>query len=42
VVYGAVLVGFALMTVRAMIVAILNWRRGYSVLERPAEFQAVT
>jgi TRAP-type C4-dicarboxylate transport system permease small subunit len=42
IVYGAVLVGFALMTVRAVIVAILNWRRGYSVLERPAEFQAVT
>jgi TRAP-type transport system small permease protein len=35
IVYGAVMFGFALMTVRAVQVGILNWRRGYSTLERP-------
>ena len=35
IVYGAVLVGFALMSWRAVGVAIANWRRGASVLERP-------
>jgi len=35
IVYGVVMFGFALMTVRAVQVAILNWRRGYSALERP-------
>ena len=34
-VYGVVMFGFVLMTVRAVQVAIGNWRRGYSVLERP-------
>jgi len=34
-VYGMVMFGFALMTVRAVQVAIGNWKRGYSVLERP-------
>jgi len=35
IVYGAVLLGFALMTWRAVIVAIENWKRGASVLEQP-------
>jgi TRAP-type C4-dicarboxylate transport system permease small subunit len=35
IVYGAVLAGFALMTWRAVGVALANWRRGASVLERP-------
>ena len=34
-VYGVVMFGFALMTVRAVQVAIGNWKRGYSILERP-------
>jgi len=34
-VYGVVLFGFVLMTVRAVQVAIVNWRRGASVLEEP-------
>ena len=34
-VYGFVLAGFALMTWRAVDVAIDNWKRGASVLERP-------
>lgn len=34
-VYGFVLAGFALMTWRAVGVAIANWKRGASVLERP-------
>ena len=34
-VYGVVLLGFALMTWRAAGVAAANWRRGASVLERP-------
>jgi TRAP-type C4-dicarboxylate transport system permease small subunit len=33
--YGFVCFGFALMTWRAVGVAIDNWKRGYSVLERP-------
>ena len=33
--YGFVALGFALMTWRAVDVAVGNWRRGYSVLERP-------
>ena len=33
--YGVVLIGFALMTWRAVLVARLNWRRGASVLEVP-------
>jgi TRAP-type transport system small permease protein len=35
IVYSAVLVGFALMTWRALGVAIANWKRGASVLEQP-------
>jgi TRAP-type C4-dicarboxylate transport system permease small subunit len=35
IVYGVVMFGFVLMTFRAVQVAIGNWRRGYSVLERP-------
>ncbi|MBC8022640.1 MAG: TRAP transporter small permease [Burkholderiales bacterium] len=33
--YGFVCFGFALMTWRAIGVAVDNWKRGYSVLERP-------
>jgi TRAP-type C4-dicarboxylate transport system permease small subunit len=35
IVYGFVAAGFAMMTWRAIGVAIANWRRGASVLERP-------
>ena len=35
IVYSVVMFGFALMTVRAVQVAMGNWKRGYSVLERP-------
>ena len=35
IVYSVVLVGFVMMTYRAIVVAIQDWRRGYSVLERP-------
>jgi TRAP-type transport system small permease protein len=34
-VYGVVLLGFAAMTLRSLQVALIHWRRGYSVLERP-------
>jgi TRAP-type C4-dicarboxylate transport system permease small subunit len=34
-VYGVVMFGFVLMTVRAAQVAWGNWKRGYSVLEHP-------
>jgi TRAP-type C4-dicarboxylate transport system permease small subunit len=34
-VYGVVLIGFAAMTFRSLRVALIHWRRGYSVLERP-------
>ena len=37
-VYYAVLLGFVLMFVRSIQVAIENWRRGYSILERPGAF----
>jgi TRAP-type C4-dicarboxylate transport system permease small subunit len=36
VVYGVCLFGFAAMTVRSVQVALVHWRRGYSVLERPS------
>ena len=36
-VYGFVAAGFVLMTFRAVQVAVLHWRRGWSVLERPEE-----
>ena len=35
VVYGVCLLGFAAMTFRSIRVALVHWRRGYSVLERP-------
>ncbi len=35
IVYGVVLFGFVAMTFRAVQVARLHWRRGWSVLERP-------
>jgi TRAP-type transport system small permease protein len=34
-IYAFVLLGFIMMCFRAIQVALLNWRRGYSVLERP-------
>jgi len=34
-VYGVVMVGFAAMAARSVQVAVVHWRRGYSVLERP-------
>ena len=37
-VYGAVLLGFVLMFARSVQVAVENWRRGYSILERPGAF----
>src|SRR6267154_5294192 len=37
-VYYAVLLGFVLMFVRSVQVALQNWRRGYSRLERPGAF----
>src|SRR3954463_8986780 len=37
-VYYAVLLGFILMFVRSVQIAIENWRRGYSILERPGAF----
>ncbi len=41
-VYGAVLAGFVLMFVRSIQVSVANWRRGYSVLERPEAFDAAS
>ena len=40
VIYSFVMAGFALMTFRAVQVAIRHWRRGWSVLERPGESEA--
>jgi len=37
-VYGVCMVGFAFCTVRSVQVAIENWRRGYTSLERPEAF----
>jgi TRAP-type C4-dicarboxylate transport system permease small subunit len=39
-VYGAVCAGFVLMFARSVQVSIENWRRGYSMLERPEHFDA--
>jgi TRAP-type C4-dicarboxylate transport system permease small subunit len=39
-VYGAVCLGFVLMFARSVQVSVENWRRGYSVLERPEHFDA--
>lgn len=38
--YAFVFLGFVLMCFRSVQVAIANWRRGYSVLERPEAFDA--
>ena len=38
--YAFVFIGFVLMAFRSIQVAIANWRRGYSVLERPEAFDA--
>jgi TRAP-type C4-dicarboxylate transport system permease small subunit len=37
-IYWLALLGFALMTVRAVLVAVRNWRQGYSILEKPEAF----
>jgi TRAP-type C4-dicarboxylate transport system permease small subunit len=39
-IYGCVFLGFVLMCFRSIQVAIANWRRGFSVLERPEAFDA--
>ena len=39
--YGCVFFAFVLMFLRAIQVAVANWRRGYSVLERPEAFDPV-
>ncbi|MBA3477735.1 MAG: TRAP transporter small permease [Lautropia sp.] len=36
-IYGFVALGFVLMTFRAIQVALIHWRQGWSVLERPEE-----
>ncbi|MBL8589558.1 MAG: TRAP transporter small permease [Methylobacteriaceae bacterium] len=38
-VFNAVIFAFALMTLRAVIVAVTNWRRGFSALDDPAAFE---
>jgi TRAP-type C4-dicarboxylate transport system permease small subunit len=38
--YAFVFIGFVLMFFRSVQVAVANWRRGYSVLERPEAFDA--
>jgi TRAP-type C4-dicarboxylate transport system permease small subunit len=38
--YGLVGFGFAMMTFRAVQVAVRHWRQGWSVLERPGEVEA--
>jgi TRAP-type C4-dicarboxylate transport system permease small subunit len=38
--YAVVFVGFILMFFRSVQVSVANWRRGYSVLERPEAFDA--
>lgn len=40
-IYGLVLVGFVLMFLRAIQVAAQNWRRGFSILEKPEAFEPV-
>ena len=39
-VYGLVTLGFAMMTFRSVQVSIRHWKRGWSLLERPAEMEA--
>lgn len=41
IVYGVVMFGFVLMTARAVQVGCGNWKRGYSVLERPEMADAI-
>ncbi|MET0742384.1 MAG: TRAP transporter small permease, partial [Microvirga sp.] len=41
-IYSLVLAGFVLMFVRSIQVTIENWRRGYSILERPEAFDTIT
>jgi TRAP-type C4-dicarboxylate transport system permease small subunit len=41
-IYGCVFLGFVLMFVRSVQVSIQNWRRGYSILERPEAFDTIT
>jgi TRAP-type C4-dicarboxylate transport system permease small subunit len=38
--YAFVFIGFVLMFFRSVLVTVANWRRGYSVLERPEAFDA--
>ena len=38
--YAFAFIGFVLMFFRSVQVAVANWRRGYSVLERPEAFDA--
>jgi TRAP-type C4-dicarboxylate transport system permease small subunit len=38
-IYGLVTLGFAMMTWRSVQVSRRHWRRGWSLLERPAEFE---
>jgi TRAP-type C4-dicarboxylate transport system permease small subunit len=40
IVFNIVVIAFALMTLRSLHVAWQNWRRGYSILERPAAFDS--
>jgi len=40
-VYWLAFAGFALMALRSVQVAVENWRRGYSMLERPEAFDPV-
>ena len=35
IVYGVCAFGFACATVRAVQIALIHWRQGYSILERP-------
>ncbi|MCZ8101147.1 MAG: TRAP transporter small permease, partial [Burkholderiales bacterium] len=39
-VYGLVTLGFAMMTFRSVQVSIRHWKRGWSLLERPAELES--
>ena len=41
-VYGLVGVGFLLMTLRAVQVAVRHWRQGWTVLERPGDIEEAT
>jgi TRAP-type C4-dicarboxylate transport system permease small subunit len=40
-IYGCVFIGFIMMFLRSIQVAVANWRRGYSILERPESFEPV-